>query len=318
MALAPLSLATLGLRLVVELLGVGFVAYWGFTAADDLPTRIALAAGAAAVFVALWGRFLAPRATSGLTRPQKDVLGTAVLLLSAGALAAAGRPAAGLLYATVVLLNAVLLLGPWRRCRAVAPVTRRRQPAGLTRRSRSPMRLAPSLHRLGTSSLVNSYLVEDAGAVTVVDAGLPGMWKDLLAELDSMGRSPADVRALVLTHGDVDHIGFAERLRREYGVKVWVSEPDAPRARGATKKATAAGEPMRLGPMLRFLVYGASRAACAARPSRRSRRSRPARPWTCPARRESSPSPGTRRDRSPSTCRRSARSSWATPWPRAR
>ena len=121
------------------------------------------------------------------------------------------------------------------------------------------MRLAPSLHRLGTSSLVNSYLVEDGGAVTVVDAGLPGMWKDLLAELDSMGRSPADVRALVLTHGDVDHIGFAERLRREYGVKVWVSEPDAPRARGATKKATAAGEPMRLGPMLRFLVYGASR-----------------------------------------------------------
>ena len=97
MALAPLSLATLGLRLVVELLGFVFVAYWGCTAADDLPTRIALAAGAAAVFVALWGRFLAPRATSGLTRPQKDVLGTAVLLLSAGALAAAGRPAAGLL-----------------------------------------------------------------------------------------------------------------------------------------------------------------------------------------------------------------------------
>ena len=121
------------------------------------------------------------------------------------------------------------------------------------------MRLSPSLHRLGTSSLVNSYLVEEGGEITVVDAGLPGMWKDLRAELDAMGRSLDDVRALLLTHGDVDHIGFAERLRRERGVKVWVSEPDAPLARGENKKAAPLREPMRLGPMLRFLVYGARR-----------------------------------------------------------
>jgi glyoxylase-like metal-dependent hydrolase (beta-lactamase superfamily II) len=121
------------------------------------------------------------------------------------------------------------------------------------------MRLSPSLHRLGTSSLVNSYLVEDAGEITVVDAGLPGHWKDLLAELDSMGRSLDDVRALLLTHGDADHIGFAERLRRERGVKVWISEADAPQARGEAKKPSLPREPMRLGPMLRFFAYGMSR-----------------------------------------------------------
>ena len=37
------------------------------------------------------------------------------------------------------------------------------------------MRIAPSLHRLG-SDLVNSYLVEDGGQVTIIDAGLPGYW----------------------------------------------------------------------------------------------------------------------------------------------
>ena len=52
------------------------------------------------------------------------------------------------------------------------------------------MQLAPSLHRLGSSSLVNSYLIEDAGAITVIDAGLRGHWKDLLRELEAMGRSP--------------------------------------------------------------------------------------------------------------------------------
>ena len=40
------------------------------------------------------------------------------------------------------------------------------------------MQIAPSLHRLG-SSIVNSYLVEDAGGVTIIDAGLPGYWNYL-------------------------------------------------------------------------------------------------------------------------------------------
>ena len=74
------------------------------------------------------------------------------------------------------------------------------------------MQLTPSLHRLGTSSLVNSYLVEEAGQLTLIDAGLPGLWKDLVAELRAINRSPSDIRAVLLTHGDVDHVGFAERL----------------------------------------------------------------------------------------------------------
>ena len=119
------------------------------------------------------------------------------------------------------------------------------------------MQLAPSLHRLGASSLVNSYLVEEAGQLTIVDAGLPGHWRDLLAELQVLGRSPSDIRALLLTHGDVDHIGFAERLRREHGVSVWVSEADAAQARGQTPKQRAAVGPMRVGPMLQFIWYGA-------------------------------------------------------------
>jgi glyoxylase-like metal-dependent hydrolase (beta-lactamase superfamily II) len=118
------------------------------------------------------------------------------------------------------------------------------------------MQLAPSLHRLGTSSLVNSYLIEDAGAITVVDAGLRGHWKDLLRGLEEIGRSPADIRALLLTHGDVDHVGFAERLRKEHGVPVFVGAADAPEARGEVPKPKAVRDPMRLLPLARFLVFG--------------------------------------------------------------
>lgn len=120
------------------------------------------------------------------------------------------------------------------------------------------MKLAPHLHRVG-SDLVNSYLVEDAGEITVVDAGLPGHWREFQAELVQMGRSLQDVRAVILTHGDTDHIGFAERLRRERGVGVHVHELDAARARGEIKKPNAGWGPMKIGPVMRFLWYGARR-----------------------------------------------------------
>jgi len=120
------------------------------------------------------------------------------------------------------------------------------------------MRIAPSLHRLG-SDLVNSYLVEDGGQVTIIDAGLSGYWRHLPTELAAMGRSLDDVRAVVLTHGDTDHIGFAERLRRERGVPVYVHELDAGRARGEVKKPMSGWGPVKLGPLASFLLYGARR-----------------------------------------------------------
>jgi glyoxylase-like metal-dependent hydrolase (beta-lactamase superfamily II) len=93
------------------------------------------------------------------------------------------------------------------------------------------MEIAPGIRRLG-AGLVNVYLLEESGAVTIIDAGAPGYWKDLHAELAAMGRTPDDVRALLLTHAHSDHVGFAERIRRESGVPVLVHPDDAALARG--------------------------------------------------------------------------------------
>jgi glyoxylase-like metal-dependent hydrolase (beta-lactamase superfamily II) len=84
---------------------------------------------------------------------------------------------------------------------------------------------APGIHRI-EDAYTNWYLVEHEGALTIVDAGVPASWESFQQALGTLGRRREDVQALVLTHAHYDHIGFAERARRELGVPVWVHEND--------------------------------------------------------------------------------------------
>ena len=61
--------------------------------------------------------------------------------------------------------------------------------------------------------------------------------EDLLAELARWAARLRDIRGVVLTHGDPDHVGFAERLRSDHGVPVYVHDADAAFARGEVKKS---------------------------------------------------------------------------------
>jgi glyoxylase-like metal-dependent hydrolase (beta-lactamase superfamily II) len=126
------------------------------------------------------------------------------------------------------------------------------------------MRIAPGVHRLG-NGLVNAYLLEESGEITIIDAGAPGYWNDLPNELAAMNRSFADVRALVLTHAHIDHVGFAERLRREKRVPVSVHELDARIARGEDKPKNQKMLGIGLA-ALRFLVFALAKGMLGATP----------------------------------------------------
>ena len=127
------------------------------------------------------------------------------------------------------------------------------------------MEIAKGLYRIG-SDIVNSYLVVDGGGVTVIDAGLPRYWRLLDGELARFGMTLDDVQALILTHGDTDHIGFAARLHREKGIPACLHPADADRARLEVKKPNSGWGPVKAGPLAGFLWYSARQGGLRIRP----------------------------------------------------
>lgn len=85
--------------------------------------------------------------------------------------------------------------------------------------------VAEGVHRV-FDTMVNWYLIEEAGGVTIVDAGLPSSWKRLHEALASIGRSAGELAAVIVTHAHADHLGFAERARSELGIPVWAHEDE--------------------------------------------------------------------------------------------
>lgn len=90
--------------------------------------------------------------------------------------------------------------------------------------SHAGIEVADGVYRFG-ADLVNWYLLVDDGELTLIDAGLPNHWELLQEGLDSLGYALTDIKALILTHVDGDHNGFAERLR-SHGVPVWIHVDD--------------------------------------------------------------------------------------------
>jgi glyoxylase-like metal-dependent hydrolase (beta-lactamase superfamily II) len=85
--------------------------------------------------------------------------------------------------------------------------------------------VADGVHRV-EDAYVNWYAIEGDDGVTVVDAGFPSSWRSFEELLKRIGRRMEDVRAVVLTHGHFDHVGFAERARAELAIPVWVPDDD--------------------------------------------------------------------------------------------
>lgn len=83
-------------------------------------------------------------------------------------------------------------------------------------------------HVRGTE--VNWYLVREGEDVTLIDSGYPGDLARVEESVRVIGRRPGDVRAVLLTHAHVDHMGAAQHFADRYGAAVWTDAVEAKHA----------------------------------------------------------------------------------------
>ncbi|HEX2086562.1 MAG TPA: MBL fold metallo-hydrolase [Solirubrobacteraceae bacterium] len=81
------------------------------------------------------------------------------------------------------------------------------------------MRVAEGIEQFTDQDLVNWFLVETDEGPIAVDAGFPTAWEQIRDRAH-------ELRAILVTHGHIDHLGFAPRAQREHGTPVYVPERD--------------------------------------------------------------------------------------------
>lgn len=85
--------------------------------------------------------------------------------------------------------------------------------------------VAEGVYRFGTRR-INWYVLEADDGLTIIDAGLPDHWPQLVDWLDENGYELDDIAAVVLTHADVDHVGVA-RTMADRGVSIYCHPDDS-------------------------------------------------------------------------------------------
>ncbi len=98
------------------------------------------------------------------------------------------------------------------------------------------MEIIPNVHLI-PGIIANPYLIIDCGELTLIDTGMPGSHKKILRYIAGLGYTPNDLKRILITHADFDHVGGLAALKAEAGALVFAHSNEA--------AAMAAGRPSR-------------------------------------------------------------------------
>jgi hypothetical protein len=100
----------LAIRFAVEVLGVIGLGYLGATVPAGFAPRLALGIGAPLALLAVWSLVVAPKARNPIPVRARELIGTALLVAVALALALAGQPGWGAGLAAIATADQILIL----------------------------------------------------------------------------------------------------------------------------------------------------------------------------------------------------------------
>jgi glyoxylase-like metal-dependent hydrolase (beta-lactamase superfamily II) len=82
-----------------------------------------------------------------------------------------------------------------------------------------------------SGTAVNWVLLRDGSDLTLIDGGYPGDLAAVEASIRHAGGRPEDVRAILVTHAHVDHLGAVNPFYARYGTPVYLDPAEVPHAR---------------------------------------------------------------------------------------
>jgi glyoxylase-like metal-dependent hydrolase (beta-lactamase superfamily II) len=107
-------------------------------------------------------------------------------------------------------------------------------------------------------SFVNAFLVDTSDGLALIDTGIPGSAPTIQEAIRSIGRQPADIRHILVTHCHSDHSGSLAEMKRLTGAPASMHPIDAAMVRAGKAIRTLTPAPGLLNAFIcRFLLPGA-------------------------------------------------------------
>jgi glyoxylase-like metal-dependent hydrolase (beta-lactamase superfamily II) len=88
------------------------------------------------------------------------------------------------------------------------------------------MEILPNVHLI-PNTVANPYLLIDPDGLTLIDAGLPGSHRKILQYMSGLGYGPQDLKRILITHADFDHVGGLAALKKASGAPLYASPVEA-------------------------------------------------------------------------------------------
>src|ERR687890_1500845 len=99
-----------------------------------------------------------------------------------------------------------------------------------------------------------TLIVDERNGNTLVDAGLPGQAEAIGAALLGAGIGVRDLRRIIFTHQDLDHIGSGAALVRQSGARVLAHPADTPYIEGELRPLKVTPEMLEQRPQMREVL----------------------------------------------------------------
>ncbi len=118
-----------------------------------------------------------------------------------------------------------------------------------------PSKVCANIYAIGGSGLSDPYdcavyLIAAGDELILVDSGAGRSFEKLVANIRALGFNPEQIKAVLVTHAHIDHIGALGRFRDAYGARIIAHELDAESIeRGTNVGAEAYGIPYEPSPV---------------------------------------------------------------------